>query len=101
MVNYCWKILLWLPEKPQNSDYKISKKVSDIICEMISDEDLNIKNEGIILAGDYYAYAAIPLLEKEIANRKRPEDIWEEDYNVSHSFTIAEQAQRVLKILKK
>ena len=99
---FLWYFLLWLPEKPDedDTDYKVQDWVADVICAMIGYKDLNIKNEGIILARDYRVISAIPLLEAESKCRKKPEDIFQDDYNVGYTFTIGKQAKISLQKLK-
>lgn len=97
---FMWYFLLWLPEKPETADNEVPHWVSEVICNMINSDDLNVRDQGIILAREYFVKAAIPLLERESKCRKKPQDIFEDNYNVGYTFTIGKQAKISLQQLK-
>jgi len=94
-------ISLWLPEPPKTADYVPPFWVSEAICKMIQSDNLYVKDSGIILSVNYIVLNAIPLLEKELRNKKKPDDIIDCDRVLEYTRTIGKQASFSLNILKK
>ena len=81
--------LQWLPV---NDGTPVDKQTTDIICNMITCNELAIKYDGMNLARQYKVQKAIPFIEKEKDNHESPPGYG----NKSYGFTIGQIARIAL-----
>ena len=84
----------WLPKLPKK--YEAPSWVREVVCAMISSENLSIKNDGISLAEAYAVQEARPLLRQCLGCRQIPLPAYYRGGS-GCSLTIAQRASAALK----